>query len=379
MAFALGQEHHQKILDKPCSGKREIGSAELDKIGREVTRVLCGTVGKCLYYKCSKVAADGSVIELRDGCIVVSESGIFTFQASIGSGQERSQQNYSNAMRPRERPVDMKALWEARHVRLKRCRDGAMIYNVNDVFIGRALDKYGEISRGEVRFLRQLIAAGMTVVEVGANIGILTVPFARLVWPGGVVIAFEPQRIVHQMLCGNIAINAIENVVAYNMAVGRQAGSITVPPVDYALPGNFGGVSVGAAAAGESVLLTTIDALGLDRCDFMKIDVEGMEQEVIEGASDTLRRFRPRLYVENDRAEKSPALIEQLLALDYRLYWHTPFLYESDNFFGDQENVFEGIVSDNMVCVPRSGPLAMTVLGLVEITSKDALPPRRPA
>jgi FkbM family methyltransferase len=190
------------------------------------------------------------------------------------------------------------------------------------------------------------------------------------------VIAFEPQRIIFQMLCGNVAINAIENVVAHNMAVGRRAGSITVPPVNYAQAGNFGAVSVGTAAIGESVSLVTIDSLDLNRCDFMKIDVEGMEKDVLEGAGDTLRRFRPRLYVENDRIERSPDLIEHLFRLDYRLYWHTPFLYAPDNFFGDREDVFAGIVSDNMVCVPRTGPLSMTVLGLAEITSKDALPPR---
>jgi FkbM family methyltransferase len=193
------------------------------------------------------------------------------------------------------------------------------------------------------------------------------------------VIAFEPQRIIFQMLCGNVAINAIDNVVAYNMAVGHRTGSVTLPRVDYAQPGNFGGVSVDAAAAGEPVPLVTVDSLGLNRCDFMKIDVEGMEQDVLEGAHDTLRRFRPRLYVENDRIDKSPTLIEHLFALDYRLYWHTPFLYEEDNFFRDQENVFAGVVSDNMVCIPRSGPLSMTVVGLVEITSKDAVPPRAPA
>src|SRR5947209_19116147 len=62
-----------------------------------------------------------------------------------------------------------------------QCREGALIYNINDVLIGRALDKYREISRGEIIFLSQLIHPGMTVIEVGANIGVLTVPFARLV------------------------------------------------------------------------------------------------------------------------------------------------------------------------------------------------------
>src|SRR6266436_8322830 len=77
--------------------------------------------------------------------------------------------------------MDSGVLWAEQHIRLKRCREGAFIYNINDAFIGRALDKYGEISRGEIMFLCQLIRPGMTVVEVGANIGLLTVPFARLV------------------------------------------------------------------------------------------------------------------------------------------------------------------------------------------------------
>jgi FkbM family methyltransferase len=211
---------------------------------------------------------------------------------------------------------------------------------------------------------------------VGANIGVLTVPFARLVRPGGKVVTFEPQRIIYQMLCGNLALNAIDNVVAHNSAAGRTVGFITVPPIDYAHPGNFGGVSVGACTEGETVPLVTIDSLALPRCDFMKIDVEGMELAVLEGASKTLHSFHPRLYVENDRLEKSPALIEHLLALDYRLYWHIPWLYNSDNFFGDQENIFQGIVSDNMVAIPRTGPLSITVQGLIEITSKDAKSPR---
>jgi FkbM family methyltransferase len=266
-------------------------------------------------------------------------------------------------------------LWAERHIRLKRCREGALIYNINDIYGGRALDKYGEISRGEVIFLRQLIVPGMTVVDVGANIGSLTVPFARLVGPGGKVIAFEPQRIIYQMLCGNLALNALDNVFAYNSAAGRAAGSITVPPVNYAQAGNFGGISMGNSGPGETVPLTTIDSLGLQRCGLIKIDVEGMELDVLVGAMTTLRQFRPRLYVENDRIEKSRALIEHLLALDYRLYWHIPWLYNPNNFFGDTENIFPNIVSYNMVGVPRTGPLSIHVEGLVEITSADAKAP----
>ena len=271
--------------------------------------------------------------------------------------------------------MDSGVLWAEQHIRLKRCREGAFIYNINDAFIGRALDKYGEISRGEIIFLCQLIRPGMTVVEVGANIGLLTVPFARLVAPGGKVIAFEPQRIVYQMLCGNLALNAITNAFARNSAIGCGLGSITVPPVDYTKPGNFGGVSLRGWKEGETVPMLTIDSLLLDRCDFMKIDVEGMELDVLQGSAQALERFRPRLYVENDRIKNSPSLIRHLLALDYRLYWHLPLLYNADNYFGDGEDIFPRTVSVNIVAVPRSGPLSIDVRGLIEITSQDARPP----
>jgi hypothetical protein len=136
--------------------------------------------------------------------------------------------------------------------------------------------------------------------------------------------------------------------------------------------GNFGAVAIDAAGEGRIIPLTTIDALALPGCDFLKIDVEGMEREVVEGAADTIRRFRPRIYVENDRAEKSAALTECLLALDYRLYWRLPPLFEPDNFFDDRENIFPTVVAINMLCIPRSGPLSIVVKGLAEITSKDA-------
>jgi FkbM family methyltransferase len=263
-------------------------------------------------------------------------------------------------------------IWDQWPIRLKRCREGAMIYNINDNYIGRALDIYGEISRGEVDLFRQVVHPSMTAVEVGANIGVHTIPLARLVGSSGRVVAFEPQRIVFQMLCANVALNALGNVMAQQSAAGREIGSIVVPLVDYSKPGNFGGVSLGSTENGEVVRMITIDSLDLRSCEFIKIDVEGMEADVIEGAANTIRRFRPRLYVENDRSEKSPALIKQLSALDYRLYWHLPTLFNPDNFFVEKENIFANVVSVNMICIPRSGPLSLVVRGLHEITSEDA-------
>src|SRR6476620_7891408 len=106
--------------------------------------------------------------------------------------------------------------------RLKDCRYGRMLYNINDTFVGRLLDRYGEYSEGEIDLFKQIVRPGDVVIEVGANIGAHTVWFARNTWPGGAVIAFEPQRLVFQTLCANLALNDIVNALVYQQACGRK-------------------------------------------------------------------------------------------------------------------------------------------------------------
>lgn len=89
-------------------------------------------------------------------------------------------------------PLVNAPLYEKDHMRLRRCRHGPMLYNVNDAYIGAMLDQYGEFSEDENEIFQQLLRPGMTVVEAGANIGAHTVPIAQRVGPRGRVLAFEP-------------------------------------------------------------------------------------------------------------------------------------------------------------------------------------------
>ncbi len=239
------------------------------------------------------------------------------------------------------------------NLRIKRTRYGLMAYNINDIFIGRSFDCYGEYSPGEIMLFAQLVTPGSLVVDVGANIGALTLFLAQAVGPRGAVVAIEPQRMVYQLLCANLALNEVGNVRAIHAGAGRAPGQAFVPLSDYAKPGNFGGVELGDKS-GEPVEIVSIDGLQLPSCQFIKIDVEGQEQAVIAGAAETIARFRPVLYVENDRRRQSPDLIRQLGEMDYALYWHLPPLYSADNLFGNPTNVFPGIVSIDMLCVPAS-------------------------
>jgi len=250
--------------------------------------------------------------------------------------------------------------------RHKACRYGQMLYNIHDLYVGRSLDLYGEFSEGEVELFRQAVKTGDWVLDVGANIGAHTLFFARQVGEAGRVLAFEPQRVVFQTLCANMALNSITNVWCYPYATGSEAGEIVVPESDYRRAKNFGGLSLGAASKGERVPLVTLDGLRLPRCDLIKIDVEGMERAVLAGAVETIARCKPFLYVENDRTQQSAELVRFIDELGYAMYWHCKPLYNPKNYLGNPTNVFGNIRSDNMLCVHRSARVCIEGFKAVE-------------
>ncbi|MEO5375818.1 MAG: FkbM family methyltransferase [Alphaproteobacteria bacterium] len=259
-------------------------------------------------------------------------------------------------------------LLDEAHIRLRRTRHGPMLYNVNDTYIGRSLDRYGEYVEAELALIGQLVRPGSVVVDAGANIGTHTVFLAKAVGPQGAVFSFEPQRLVFQMLAANIALNALTNVRAYWAAAGREPGTIIAPIADPTAEQNFGGMELGGFATGDLVPVMTIDSFNLPVCHLIKIDVEGMELDVVEGAAATIARYRPVLFVENDR--DSPRLIERLFSMDYRLYWHTAPMVHDDNYFGLLENIFgEPVFTVNMIGVPRES--RRKINGLIEVDSVD--------
>lgn len=272
-------------------------------------------------------------------------------------------------------PVAEPLVLEDGRVRVRRCRHGVMAYLHRDAYVGRALDLYGEYGEKELRLLLQMLRPGDTVVEAGANLGALTVPLARHVGPAGRVIAFEPQRVLFHLLCANAALNALDWIDAHEAAVGDRTGTLALPRVDYDSFNNFGGVSLDGVGTArlthgyDAVPLTTVDALDLDELALLKIDVEGMEGAALDGAAETIRRCRPYLYIEADRRERNPDLIRRAFDFGYRLWWHCPRLYNPDNHDGRPENVFNTLLSTNLLGVPRES--TMGVRHLREVLSPD--------
>ena len=240
--------------------------------------------------------------------------------------------------------IDTDTIIESRVHRLKQTRHGYMLYNKNDWYVGRSLDEYGEYSPDELDIILQVVQPGMVVYDIGANIGALTIPMAQAVGNEGVVLAFEPTRIAFQLLCANIALNCIANVHALNCAIGSTNGTTRTMSamVDFDAPNNFGGMKVSPSfEGGEPVGVRSIDSFRFGGCDVMKIDVEGDELAVLEGAQETIKRFRPILFVEADPDAVAQMAVRTFLEkADYVLHYLEIALFKSDNHFGNQENVF---------------------------------------
>jgi len=241
----------------------------------------------------------------------------------------------------------------------KPCRHGRFSFFPDDAYVGRSLLLYGEYGECELLAMRKMLCPGNVVVEVGANIGSLTIPMAQMIAPGGKLIAFEPQPLNAALLRANVAANDLAGVVeVIEAAASNHYSLMKIPKLDELGHRNFGAVEVGGGSL--DVTCQPIDGLKLDRLTMLKIDAEGHELEVIEGARQTIERFQPILYVENDREDKSRALIAAITDLGYRLYWHRPMLWNPQNFAGHKKNVFGEVVSLNMLGAHNESGIAVS-------------------
>lgn len=259
---------------------------------------------------------------------------------------------------------------------LVQARHGWFLASPHDVYVGRAVLTYGEYGEIEWKLLDAMMRPGKDAIEVGANIGTHTVSMARkLAGMGRRLLAVEPQPVVFQTMCANLALNALFNVSAENAACGDAPGWVTFQAPDYRQEANLGGVSMREDGKGSHrVRCVRLDELVPDDFDvgLLKIDVEGFEQKVLEGATKTIARCRPFIYIENDRLDRSKALIEWLWAADYNLWWHIPPLFNPENFAGNKENIYGNTASFNMMCIPKEMP--SSVNGFVPVEDSDAHP-----
>jgi len=159
-----------------------------------------------------------------------------------------------------------------------------------------------------VAALKEYVKPDTTVIDGGAYIGTHTVLMSKCVGKKGRVYAFEPQRKIYRELVYNLELNQIKNAVPLRFALGSDSRIVEMSPTRQ---GNEGGTRVGSG--GDKVELRTIDSFGFRNVSLIKIDVEGYEKYVIEGARKTIQKYHPVLIVEiggGVNYEKAPRSIK---------------------------------------------------------------------
>jgi FkbM family methyltransferase len=211
---------------------------------------------------------------------------------------------------------------------------GFTLHRTGDlVFVPRPLDARGRHAllhppRAHPAVLA-LLRPGSVAIDVGANLGEWTVPLARSVGAAGRVIAIEPAPRSAAALEATLAANALRQAEVVRCAIGHHDGQteFTVPVVT-SVRTDTGRARIGPGCSGHETLqvplrrLESLSAeLDLDRIDLIKVDVEGHERQVLDGAASILRQYRPTLVMETGHEAEGDrtAIHDRLRGLGYRM------------------------------------------------------------
>jgi FkbM family methyltransferase len=210
----------------------------------------------------------------------------------------------------------------------------------NDTHISKWAEESGRLDHDQnmLPLILSQINKGDTVLDVGAYIGDHTIAYSKAVGENGKVIAFEPNEDAFECLCHNLA--PFGNTELFNSCVGdSNLGKMIL----IKHPENIGMTYVKPGKGKHKVV--TIDSLELERCDFIKIDVEGFELKVLEGAEQTIKKFRPKMLIEiNDHTLHRVGITQNDIYI---------FLIQHDYSY---KNIFGGSIYEpqfDLICTPK--------------------------
>lgn len=196
-----------------------------------------------------------------------------------------------------------------------------------DDYVGRAMFAIGDLDRKVSRTIRQFVGKGERVADIGANLGLCTLQLAALVGPTGEVVAFEPNPAMLSLLARSIELNRLVNVKVHACALGPSDGVANL-----GVPSTHAGKASLVVADGVDVRSVSVPVRSIDsivgsqdrRLGFVKMDVEGFEEQVLRGAEGLLKRCPPEAWIfemhEMPAMPQQSSLIATFSAAGYELF-----------------------------------------------------------
>jgi FkbM family methyltransferase len=228
---------------------------------------------------------------------------------------------------------------------LLRIANGRLNYRYDDNFQitllpnegASRLTYYFGVSEPELfRVYNEFLRPRMTIVDAGANIGLHSLFFSKRVGEEGKIYAFEPAKMIFRRMMEHIQNNHVTNIEGLCLALGAKQGSAEIVDNKNDTSRTFLRPSLSNSDTTSTAAVETLDTFakvrGLEKIDFLKIDVEGFESEILEGALSLLSRQAIKvIQIELDErsldragSEKS-AVVSLLIKKGYSLcHWHSP-------------------------------------------------------
>lgn len=205
------------------------------------------------------------------------------------------------------------------HPRPYRLADGLQfMIDPRHRWIDWNLAVHGHYEAGTLSLMRKFLSPGTTFIDVGANIGIMSMFGARCVGSAGRVYSFEPDSVNFGRLVWARDANHLPNVIPLPLALGSSVGTAPL----HRSPDADGGLTslkeLQGFKEGERVPIATLDdlfaAVPLERLSLIKIDVEGFEFDVVKGGLRLIERERPALIIEmvNESAVQAGQLLVEI-------------------------------------------------------------------
>jgi FkbM family methyltransferase len=194
------------------------------------------------------------------------------------------------------------------------------------------------LAEGDVaEFIDSTLRPGDVFYDLGANVGLFTLIAARLLGSGGHVYAFEPAPRTAEVLRKNVELNRFENVTIVEAAVSDRDGTMAFDEVgEVAQDARLAGAGRHGTTEVRVMALDSFVAAGARPPTLMKIDVEGHENEAIDGMVATLRSSRPIVVCEihQSRHDNEHEVERMLLELGYALSWLEPGMHRQAEWWG---------------------------------------------
>jgi FkbM family methyltransferase len=202
------------------------------------------------------------------------------------------------------------------------------LFPTADSAVGASLRNPGEFARTELDFLLEMAGAPGALIDVGANIGAIGLPFASR-RPDWKVIAVEAHRGLSGVLAANILNNRLYNIELFHAAAGSERGLVDFPATPLTEATNFGTIGFKTREGPmESIRMLTLDEIAPADTRLVKIDVEGFEPQVLKGASSLLERRETVWLAEAtvQNPEASAEVIRIFQDAGYSVHWfYAPF------------------------------------------------------